>query len=199
MKLHVLTPIIIPGVPVPPRDVTISIKDTIQSICQTFSARLTKTTANGAQDTRPYRVWKLVEGSWDQVQCTVEMLKQRGATLMEPSEKLVEDELIEPGDAFTVEFQTADNWVVNAFEVPGQASLASSSISQTTVTDGTVAFFSPETDFFSQMQANAPTTSAKTVTSASTLKPAAPVKAGLATTRSKGSSQEPGLLGLGNM
>ncbi|KZT09960.1 cysteine proteinase [Laetiporus sulphureus 93-53] len=187
VKVHVLTGAPVPGVSVPPRTVVISVKDTVQDVHSKLPEPVL-----GA-DGRAYRIWKLTESStaWEQMSCTPEQLKQRGGIILEPSQRTVEDEMIEAGDDFVVEYQTDGHWVAEASEVPSQPGISSTSTSQSTIQAPTPRLFSSENDFFSNMQVKS-----------SVAKPAlSTTKNGpLIHTRSaKGSSQEPGTLGLGNM
>ncbi|KAI0955073.1 hypothetical protein AcW1_006764 [Taiwanofungus camphoratus] len=207
VRLHVLTPTAVTGVHVPPRTVSISASDTISTVCDAFGATLSK----NLPSPRPHRVWRLPEGTApEKIECLPADLKRAGGRLLVPGPRTVEEELIEAGDAFVVEFQLDKNnqWVVDADEVHARSSssvngnaTASSSASQSSdATELTPpALFSPETDFFGQMQKNS---SANAVSPSSTLKTSSynsNSNANSSMTRSKGSTQEPGTLGLGNM
>ncbi|GBE86464.1 cysteine proteinase [Sparassis crispa] len=203
VKLYVLTRAThtgVPGVTNPPYGVSISIKDTLKSVCESFFQRCTEC----ASGTKSYRVWKLADGgsSWGQLHVTPDMLKQRGATLLEPTQRTVEEEMIESGDAFVVEFREDGEWLVDAGELSsGQTSTASSSTSQSTSTTGIGTLFNSETNFFNQIQTKTPASTivSSGISSSSTLKPAVSIKPGFSAGRPKDINLEPGILGLGNM
>ncbi|PCH44360.1 cysteine proteinase [Wolfiporia cocos MD-104 SS10] len=186
VRVHVVVPTVVPGVVVPPRTITISVKDTINEVRKGVENALE------AHDSRVYRIWKLADSSdeWTQASCTPEQLKARGGTLLGLNEQsTVEDELIQAGDSLAVESQLEGKWVVDASEVPAQPGTVSTSTSRSTNTESsTPKLFSSGSDFFSQMQSSGS-------------KPAPAVKSdsSLMVVRSKGPAQEPGIVGLGNM
>ncbi|KAH9933298.1 uncharacterized protein B0H18DRAFT_982923 [Fomitopsis serialis] len=198
LKVHVLTSNAVPGVSMPPRFVTVSSKDTSDTLLKTFSSSV------AGDEPRLCRVWKLSEGdsSWDQLSCTPEHLKQRGGTILMPSERTVDEELIEAGDSFVVEFSEDGKWIVNENEIPAQPGGVSASNSQSTVTQSTPKLFGQD-DFWGAIQAKTSSTSVSNITSS----PAKPVLSNSSNrigssavvTRSKGGGSEPGTLGLGNM
>ncbi|TFY56209.1 hypothetical protein EVJ58_g7783, partial [Rhodofomes roseus] len=199
LKVHVLTSNAVPGVSMPPHFVAVSVKDTTEDLWE----KLASSVAPG--DSRHLRIWRLPEGdsSWDQLSCSPEQLKQRGGTMLSRTQSTVEEELIEAGDSFVVEFKEDEKWIVDAKEVPAQPGGASASNSQSTVTQITPKLFGAEADFFDLIQARTSPTSVSNVASS-------PAKAFLSNasnrigssavaTRSKGGGSEPGTLGLGNM
>lgn len=140
---------------------------------------------------------------------TVGDLKRIGATLLEDSEKTLEDISIENDDSFVIESKTNGQWLVDAEIVPAEPFEGGSAqvSEQSTQEVATVQpLFSQNTDFFSQLQKNTSTQSsacmrATLVPSQASLKPAALIKP----TPSKDprpmkiNKPLPGTLGLGNM
>ena len=196
LMLHVLTNNAAPEGTIPPRVVTVSANDTIEQLYEVVSSSL-----SGA-GSRQRRIWKLSvsDTPWEQLSCSPDQLKQRGGVVLEPTRHTIDEKLVLTGDALVVEFQEDSDWVVNVSDIPQQPTSTPVSESQSTVAQSAPKRFS-ENGFLDWIQKNSPTVS--NVTSS----PAEPVlsntsnRAGPSSvvTRSRGSTLEPGTLGLGNM
>ena len=177
-----------------PAQVTVSSKDTVRNVVSVL-ARAVRTTDTDS----PTRIWKLPDGeNYPYLDYPVSKLKE-GATIWEADGRLHLDEaLINSGDAFVVEFQTAQGWLIPDPSSLTQVSGTSTPLSSTSAAAPTNKLFGTS-NFFDQLQAKSSPTSTDIIKSdSSALKPAVSIKSGL-TTRAKVSKIEPGTLGLVNM
>lgn len=177
----------------PPTPLTVSVSsaDSIKTFCETLSAR--GWSKDG--DRPPSRIWKLPDTrSWDD-SCTPDAFRQAGATIIEPSHRTVEEELIESGDTFAVEYQVDGKFA----DGPGAPNIITPSVTSMQVDVPQPLFGSGSgTDFFSQMHPVASTsTPAKPTSSAVALKSV--MKAGPSNNMRSRVTREAGTLGLGNM
>ncbi|OCH87381.1 UCH-domain-containing protein [Obba rivulosa] len=183
---------------VKPREVAISSKDTLSTVCRTFAEQF----ARFEVDRREYRVWKLSDGaSHPNIRYTPDLLKQHGASLLDRSDKTVEEEMIEAGDGFVVEFQQNGFWVVDPSEIPASGTGTLSESQQTEKALPAGPLFSDGADFFGSLQKRptSPKRDATSVSSAFSPRRLWPDTGSSSEANSKSSTQLPGTLGLGNM
>ncbi|EMD38909.1 hypothetical protein CERSUDRAFT_104201 [Gelatoporia subvermispora B] len=196
VNVYTLTAFAPPGITVRPREVTISSQDTMIAVYRSFAEEFAKTEV----DQRKYRVWKLADGaSHNNIRYTPDLLKLHGATLLQPSEKTVGEELIEAGDGFVVEFQGSDQWVVDAAEIPASGSLGTSQETETAAPSQPL--FSDGSDFFSSLQLQKRSTSPKqeSTSLSSAFSPRRMWSDPDSSAKANAKTVVPGTLGLGNM
>ncbi|KAI8974530.1 cysteine proteinase [Trametes punicea] len=196
-KVHLLTSATIPGQSMSPKEVTVSSTDKIRDVRHAFAATLNPQKAASGQ----FRIWKISpDASTDQLLFSADTLRACGSTLLEDSDRTVDDELVDSSEVFVVEFINRDKWIVDPAEV-------------TSLSDGAPAptqplppppptqpgpLFNSGPDFFSKLQQrSAPTVG---MSSVSPFSPSSGTvsKANPSTSRPK-VQREPGTLGLGNM
>ncbi|CCM00357.1 uncharacterized protein FIBRA_02387 [Fibroporia radiculosa] len=198
IRMHILSADTASQPETPPRYATVSSVASVTDLVTTLATSMSDLAA-----TSSWRAWKLADDSrpLDSLYCTSTQLKERGATLVDPSTRSVEDALIQSGDSFVYEEESLTSWVVDANTVSAQPVAASASTSEPITTNSTPPkVFGSDGDFFSQMQAKLTSPAKTSLAAPSALKPSVTIKPTSATSsRYKASSLEPGTLGLGNM
>lgn len=164
--------------------VTISIKATVRDLCALLRSTI------GPSKTGVARVWR-IEPSMDVTGSMYPSarLSEDKPQLLQPSDDIIEDALIQPDDVFVVEFLENGNFIIDPDK-----------LSKYPFTNDNVPppLFSDENDFFKKMGSSS---SSKAVVSATKTNMSALFKPGgfgSAVTHSH-KSQQPGILGLGNM
>lgn len=91
-----------------------SSSDTIKML----NANLATAVAHEPKAQPPSRVWKIepVDDDWTSVDFPTNMIRTQNGKLLPDSDKTLEEELIESGDYFVVEFKEADGWVTDTQE-----------------------------------------------------------------------------------
>lgn len=174
--------------------VTVSSKDTVKGLL----TALASTVGPWHDASVLSRVWKVAAEDLEGSQYPLSKLIPGGSTeLLHDKGQTVEEALIEPYDAFVVEFQEGGKWLV---DVPDESHKAVSVITPPEVPPP---LFSSGDGFFDRMsftssgsKFNASAYRAS-LAGPSTLKAAAPITFGSSSTRKF--TEEPGTLGLGNM
>jgi ubiquitin carboxyl-terminal hydrolase 4/11 len=170
--------------------VTVSTKDTVAAVLTSLASAV----GPWQDPSVSFRVWEVVTEDFEGSQYPVSKLDLGSSTeLLQDKGQSVEEALIEPFDAFVVEFQEGGKWLV---DVPGQSHKDNATV---TLPEVPPPLFGPESNFFDRMSPSTNYSSAYRASSAgpSTLKAAAPIKFGSSSTRK--ATEEPGTLGLGNM
>ncbi|THH21501.1 hypothetical protein EW146_g63 [Bondarzewia mesenterica] len=181
--------------------ITASVRDLIKDLA----------TAVGSTSTEDHRVWKVDAGDTDGSEYPSGFIissfrddEKISSEILEPSDRTLEDELIESTDAFAVEFAKNGKWLISL-----PIDKKTTAVSALDVAPPPL--FSHDSDFFSRLGQSSTSTSTAVVSSISgtvssssiqassvLLKPAAPISVS-STNRRKQQSQAPGTLGLGNM
>ncbi|THH01060.1 hypothetical protein EW026_g1582 [Hermanssonia centrifuga] len=178
-------------------EIVVSSTDSVSALRQAILR--TQFSTNSPED--GYRIWKVEDVPETQTYFTERQLRELGGSILEDSDKTVEEALIESGDHFILEVVKEGKWIVLDSEIPKskESSPAPPSTQTTASTSGPI--FSSNNNWLDKLQQKT-SPSTRTFPSSSSLKPAAPIKTGslLKDPRSsKGSKQVPGTLGLGNM
>jgi ubiquitin carboxyl-terminal hydrolase 4/11 len=94
---------------------TVSSQDTVSHLIQSLAKAITT-----EPTTVPYRVWKVepVGDAFNRVEFPATELSSSEAKLLDQSTQTVEDALLVSGDAFVVEFQEDNKWLVDAANLP---------------------------------------------------------------------------------
>lgn len=187
LKVHLLADVSVPNRILPVHQIEVSSAATLKELQRAIVDSLSDTAPADTES----RIWKVADGTPvnNELKYSVDLLKTWGATLIEPTDLTVEDEMIDTGDVFVVEYSSMGTWLIDPAEVSGEQGAQPSE---------PPALFNTDNDFFSQVQKKS---ALPTVVAPSTaLKPSVTIKAGPSTTvRYKQPSIEPGTLGLGNM
>ncbi|KAF7964511.1 hypothetical protein HWV62_6377, partial [Athelia sp. TMB] len=167
----------------PPKWVTVSINDTVRHLCSALVVAVC--TESPPPDSR---VWKLTGQSYEGSLYPASLLFEDKAELLKLSDETLEDALIEPGDAFAVEFSHNGGFIVDPDDLPGSNALLG------------VPLFSSGSDFFSKFSTNKTDSSPVSTKGATSSKSTTSFKPfGSGTSSYQQKTQEPGTLGLGNM
>ncbi|KAI1793553.1 cysteine proteinase [Ganoderma leucocontextum] len=193
-SVHLLVLSNIPGQSIAPLEVTVSSTDKVSDARTAFVEAASPQKASTVQ----YRVWRLPsQAASAERLLPADTLRTCGATELAPTETTVEDEFVDSGEAFVVEFMNRGQWIVDASEFANGVAPQTSPPPPPPPTQP-APLFSSGTDFFSQLQTKSPP--AVSTTAASPFKPNALVSTNKpsASTRPK-AQQDPGTMGLGNM
>ncbi|KAH9940921.1 cysteine proteinase [Epithele typhae] len=182
-NIHIISTSSIPGQALPPTTVTVSSADKVSNACRAFAEAMDASKAEGGQ----YRVWRIPSSTTlNSIFIPVDAFRKSGVMLLNGEEGVVEDEFVDSGEAFAVEFMSSGNWLVDASNF-GPPPPAPVSVLPLTQTAQPAPLFKPSSDFVSKLeQRTLPTVS---VTATSPFKPNAVAH----------KAQEPGTMGLGNM
>lgn len=193
-KFHVylLVPESIPGQTVPVKTVTVSSTDKVNDACRVFAEAFASDKALPGL----YRVWRIPSNAAsDGMLFSASTLRTCGAMLLDDEQGSVEEEFVDSGEGFAVEFMSNATWVVNAAEI----STTPVPVPPPPPTQS-APLFNTGNDFFSKMGTKSMKSSATATT--------APSPFGLSNSQAnvnkQGSStrtklHEPGTMGLGNM
>ncbi|KII87454.1 hypothetical protein PLICRDRAFT_699818 [Plicaturopsis crispa FD-325 SS-3] len=138
-----------------------------------------------ASSDAPFRVWKVESEDFSGSEYPTSKLRKPHAELLEGTQT-VQEALIEPGDAFVVEVQVNDAWLVDATTLAQQALEPPP-------------LFNANENFFDRYSASSATTSSVVAAPKQPSTILKPPFSSAMTTRSKTSNREPGTLGLGNL
>ena len=185
----------LPNSNTPHPSIEISAGENISDLC----AKLANAIAPGTETQSPYRIWRinLTSEDNDVINFLASQLSTSEASIIEESTKTLEEEGIESGDAFIVEFKQASGWVVDLPKATQKAAISESSRP----------LFNSSENFFNKLSSSLSPVS----TSTQAYKPT--FYDGLSSTASKGASTaltvvsnkglakklEAGTIGLGNM
>ena len=185
----------LPNSNTPHPSIEISAGENISDLC----AKLSNAIAPGTETQSPYRIWRinLTSEDNDVINFLASQLSTSEASIIEESTKTLEEEGIESGDAFIVEFKQASGWVVDLPKATQKAAISESSRP----------LFNSSENFFNKLSSSLSPVS----TSTQAYKPT--FYDGLSSTASKGASTaltvvsnkglakklEAGTIGLGNM
>lgn len=164
--------------------VTVSSGDTIKTLC----AKLVESVSPDPKAKTKYRVWRVdaLHDDWTAMEFPSASLAASGGKLLEESDKTLEEQGVESDDAFVVEFEQSNGWIVDDPTVPPKPPITIAG------RPGVPApIFKSNEGFFNRMGHNA---SSSITTSA--LKSSDDWKT---PTARKEKVVEPGTLGLGNM
>ena len=196
-SVHLLVLSSIPGQSTAPLEVTISSTDKVAEARRAFAEAAAPQKANTTQ----YRVWRIPsQAASTELLFPADTLRSCGATELTPAEVTVEDEFVDSGEAFVVEFMNRGQWLVNASEL---AAMPNGTASQTSPPPPPpltqpAPLFGSGTDFFSQLQQKSPP--AVGTTAVSPFKPNALAATNKPSTSTRSKVQhDPGTMGLGNM
>lgn len=171
--------------------VTVSITDTVQHLCESLAS------AVSSQPFENARIWKIEGREFAGSIYPTGRLHLDGPEILKPSDQTLEDAMIEPEDAFVVEFKDDHGlFLIDLEKFPGK-SISSSG----TELEGPPPIFSSENDFFARMtqKSGAPAGSSK-LASSSKSTPYTYKPSGFSSTATRNQTvTEPGTLGLGNM
>lgn len=195
LKVYILVSDDVPATSQEPVIVTMSLKDTVQKLVSSF------TRAVRTSDTeRPTRIWRLDDSDYPTLEFPVSKLKEGGNLLDVDGRQALDEAMIDSGDAFAVEFQTEQGWLVSDTESQTLVSGASTPQSSASAAPATTKLFGTGASFFDQLQAKSSPSGSELVKSGSTiLKPPASIKSSFTTRASKSPQIDPGTLGLINM
>ncbi len=194
-SVHLLVLSSVPGQSIAPLEVTVSSTDKVADARRAFAEAAAPHKASTAQ----YRVWRIPSQAASLERLfPADTLRTCGATELVPAETMVEDEFVDSGEAFVVEFMTMGQWLVDASEIAVTTNGATSQTApQPPPPPPTqpAPLFGSGTDFFSKLQQKSPP-----ATAVSPFKPNAPASTNKpgTSTRSK-VLHDPGTMGLGNM
>ncbi|KAI0084467.1 hypothetical protein BDY19DRAFT_971275 [Irpex rosettiformis] len=182
-------------------EVVLSSKNTVSDLQKAIVAAHFPNNATNLE----YRIWKLEDShTGGEMHITVDDLIRIGATVLEESQSALDDALIDNGDSFVIELQSNGLWLVDAGLVPAKPGEATSQPPPDI--NAPQPLFSPNSDFFSQMQQKSTPTSSTgssgtVVPSQATLQPSALIKpvASKDSRLLKTNALQPGILGLSNM
>lgn len=188
-SVHLLVLSSIPGQSVAPLEVTVSSTDKVADARRAFAEGVAPQKASTTQ----YRIWRIPsQAASTERLFPADTLATCGATELTPAEATVEEEFVDSGEAFVVEFMAGGQWLVDASKF---TVTTNGTTSQTTPPPPPpppaqpAPLFGSGPDFFSKLQQKSPP--AASTTAVSLFKPSA-------STRSK-IQQDPGTMGLGNM
>jgi ubiquitin carboxyl-terminal hydrolase 4/11/15 len=174
--------------------VTVSSKDTVKDLLTALASAAFPWKDPSVSS----RVWKVASEDFEGSQYPLSKLDPGGSSeLLFDKGQTVEEALIEPFDAFVVEFQEEGKWLVGG---PDESHTNGAAIVPPEVPPP---LFSAENNFFDRMSHSSSATKYNasahrtSLAGPSTLKAAAPIKYGSSSTRKF--TEEPGTLGLGNM
>ncbi|EJF64133.1 cysteine proteinase [Dichomitus squalens LYAD-421 SS1] len=196
-SVYLLSTSSIPGQSTPPKEVVLSSTDTVTHARKAFAEAISTQKAAGGQ----YRVWRIPsQATSTELLYPVERLRTCGATELGTSEATVEEEFVDSGEAFVVEFMDRDEWTVNPSEFTSQPNGTLPQLTPPPPPPPTqpAPLFNSNTDFFSQLQQKSPP--AVSTTAVSLFKSGAVASADKPSTSARPkTAREPGTLGLGNM
>ncbi|PIL25106.1 hypothetical protein GSI_12995 [Ganoderma sinense ZZ0214-1] len=198
-SVHLLVLSSIPGQSIAPLEVTVSSTDKVADARRAFAEAAAPQTASTTQ----YRVWRIPSQAASAERLfPAETLRTCGATELTPAEATVEDEFVDSGEAFVVEFMARGEWLVDASEfavtINGSTSQNAPPPPPPPPLTQPAPLFSTGTDFFSQLQQKSPP--AVNTTAVSPFKPTALVSTNKPSTSTRPKlRQDPGTMGLGNM
>ena len=196
-SVFLLSPSSIPGQSTPPQEVTVSSTDTVTHAREAFAKAISTQKAAKGQ----YRVWRIPpQAKSTELLFPAERLRTSGATELGTSEATVEDEFVDSGEAFVVEFMDRNEWIVNPSEFTSQpnGTLPQSTPPPPPPPTQPAPLFNSSPDFFTQLQQKSPP--AVSTTAVSPFKPGAVTSINKPSTSARArTAQEPGTLGLGNM
>ena len=196
-SVHLLVLSSIPGQSTAPLEVTVSLTDKVAEARRAFAEAAAPQKASTTQ----YRVWRIPsQAASTELLFPADTLRSCGATELTSAEITVEDEFVDSGEAFVVEFMNRGQWLVDASEL---AAMPNGTAPQTfpppppPPLTQPAPLFGSGTDFFSKLQQKSPPAVGTPVISP--FKPNA-----LASSKPNASTRpkvqhDPGTMGLGNM
>jgi len=177
--------------------VTVSINDTVRYLCSRLAA--TVGSADKATPANAARIWKVEGREFNGSLYPSGRLHCDGPEILTPSDQTLEDAMIEPEDAFVVEFWENGSFIIDPEKLPAK----SGSSTMVMLPEVPPPLFSSGDDFFSRMsnkQNSWTASSSSKYASSSKSNQGFYKSSGFGSTNIRNQTiQEPGTLGLGNM
>lgn len=184
----------LPNSNTPNPSIEISAGQNISDLC----TKLASAIAPGTETQSPYRIWRISLASEDNddIDFLPSQLSTSEANIIEESTKTLEEEGIESGDAFVVEFKQTSGWVV---ELP--------KATQKAISDSSRPLFNSSENFFNKLSSSFSPVTASTQAYkptfydglSSTASKAASTALTIASNKGSAKKVEAGTIGLGNM